>query len=68
MQRATYLPQINAIKFLGNVAEKLFEHQIKATLEVKTRHVVTTFEGGQINENALMASFLQSSLLLSNID
>ena len=26
--------------------EKIFERQTKATLEVKTRHFVTTFEGG----------------------
>ena len=29
---------------MGNPAEKIFELQIKATLEVKTRHFVTTFE------------------------
>ena len=46
MERARCLPQINAIKFLGNPAEKIFERQTKATLEVKTRHFVTTFEGG----------------------
>ena len=46
MERARCVPQINAIKFLGNPAEKLFERQTKATLEVKTRHFVRTFEGG----------------------
>ena len=45
MERARCLPQINAIKFLGNLAGKMFERQTKATLEVKTRHFVTTFEG-----------------------
>ena len=45
MERARCLPQINAIKFLGNPAGKMFERQTKATLEVKTRHFVTTFEG-----------------------
>ena len=44
-ERARCLPQINAIKFLGNPAGKMFERQTKATLEVKTRHFVTTFEG-----------------------
>ena len=44
MERARCLPQINAIKFLGNPAGKMFERQTKATLEVKTRHFVTTFE------------------------
>ena len=56
------------MKFLGNLAEKIFERQTKATLEVKTRHFVTTFEGGYINKNAPLARFLQSSLLLSNVD
>ena len=37
-ERARCLPQINAIKFLGNPAGKIFERQTKATLEVKTRH------------------------------
>ena len=46
MERARCLPQINAIKFLGNPAGEMFERQTKATLEVKTRHFVTTFEGG----------------------
>ena len=45
IERARCLPQINAIKFLGNPAGKIFERQTKATLEVKTRHFVTTFEG-----------------------
>ena len=45
MERARCLPQINAIKFLGNPAGKIFERQRKATLEVKPRHFVTTFEG-----------------------
>ena len=45
MERARCLPQINAIKFLGNLAEKMFERQTKATLEVKTRHFETTLEG-----------------------
>ena len=36
----------NATKFLGNLAEKIFERQTKATLEVKTRHSVTTVKGG----------------------
>ena len=44
MERARCLLQINAIKFLGNPAGKMFERQTKATLEVKTRHFVTTFE------------------------
>ena len=30
---------------MGNHAEKILERQTKATLEVKTRHFVTTFEG-----------------------
>ena len=30
---------------MGNPAGKMFERQTKATLEVKTRHFVTTFEG-----------------------
>ena len=46
IKRARCLPQINAIKFLGNHAEKIFERQTKATLEVETRHFVRTFEGG----------------------
>ena len=46
IKRARCLPQINAIKFLGNLAEKFFERQTKATLEVKTRLFVSTFEGG----------------------
>ena len=50
IDRARCLPQINAIKFLGNPEGKIFERQTKATLEVKTRHFVTTFEGGYINE------------------
>ena len=50
IKRARCLPQINAIKFLGNPAGKMFERQTKATLEVKTRHFVTTFEGGYISE------------------
>ena len=29
-----------------NFAEKICERQTKATLEVKTRHFVATFEGG----------------------
>ena len=45
LERARCLPQINAIKFLGNPAGKMFERQTKATLEVKTRHFVTTLEG-----------------------
>ena len=45
IERARCLPQINAIKFLGNPEGKIFERQTKATLEVKTRHFVTTFEG-----------------------
>ena len=45
MERARCLPQINAIKFLGNPAGKMFERQTEATLEVKTRHFETTFEG-----------------------
>ena len=45
MERARCLPQINAIKFLGNPAGKMFERQTKATVEVKTRHFVTTLEG-----------------------
>ena len=45
MERARCLPQINAIKFLGNAEGKIFERQTEATLEVKTRHFVTTFEG-----------------------
>ena len=45
MERARCLPQRNAIKFLGNPAGKMFERQTKATLVVKTRHFVTTFEG-----------------------
>ena len=45
MERARCLPQINAIKFLGNPAGKMFERQTKATFEVKTRHFVTTFDG-----------------------
>ena len=40
IERARCLPQINAIKFLGNPAGKMFERQTKATLEVKTRHFV----------------------------
>ena len=44
-ERARCLPQINTIKFLGNPAGKIFENQTKATLEVKTRHFVTKFEG-----------------------
>ena len=59
IKRARCLPQITAIKFLGNLAEKIFERQTKATLEVKARHFVTTFEGGQINKNALLARFLK---------
>ena len=31
---------------MGNSAGKIFERQTKATLQVKTRHFVTTFEGG----------------------
>ena len=50
IERARCLPQINAIKFLGNPEGKIFERQTKATLEVKTRHFVTAFEGGYINE------------------
>ena len=45
MERARCLPQINAIKILGNPAGKMFERQTKATVEVKTRHFVTTLEG-----------------------
>ena len=45
MERARCLPQINAIKFLGNPAGKTIERQTKATLEVKTRNFETTFEG-----------------------
>ena len=45
IERARCLPQINAIKFLGNPAGKVFERQTKATLGIKTRHFVTTFEG-----------------------
>ena len=45
MERGRCLPQINAIKFLGNAEGKIFERQTKVTLEVKTRHFVTTFEG-----------------------
>ena len=35
---------------MGNPEGKIFERQTKATLEVKTRHFVTAFEGGYINE------------------
>ena len=45
MERARCLPQTNEIKFLGNPAGKMFERQTKATLKVKTRHFVTTFDG-----------------------
>ena len=45
IERARCRAQINVIKFLGNPAGKMFERQTKATLEVKTRHFVTTFEG-----------------------
>ena len=45
MERARCLPQINALKFFGNLAQKMFERETKATLEAKTRHFVTTFEG-----------------------
>ena len=59
IKRAWCLPQTTAIKFLGNLAEKIFERQAKATLEVKTRHFVMTFEGGWINKNALLARLHQ---------
>ena len=49
IERARCLPQINAIKCLGNPAVKIFERQTKATLEVKTRHFVTTFESVQFS-------------------
>ena len=45
IERARCLLQINAVKFLGNPAGKIFERQTKPTLEVKTRHFVRTFEG-----------------------
>ena len=45
MERAGCLLQVNAIKFLGNPAGKMFERETKVTLEVKTRHFATTFEG-----------------------
>ena len=35
---------------MGNLVEKIFERQTKATLEVKTRHFVTTFQGGLVNK------------------
>ena len=41
IERARCVPPINAIKFLGNSAAKMFERKTKATLEVKTRHFVT---------------------------
>ena len=44
-------------KFLGNPAGKIFERQTKATLEVKTRHFVTTFEG-QKQRYSLLTRYL----------
>ena len=35
IERARCLPQRNAIKFLGNLAEKIFERRTKATLRSK---------------------------------
>ena len=37
IERARCLPQMNAIKLLGNPTGKSFERQAKAALEVKTR-------------------------------
>ena len=34
---------------MGNPEGKIFERQTKATLEVKTRHFVTTFESVQFS-------------------
>ena len=60
IERARCLPQINAIKFLGNPAGKIFERQNKATLEIKTRHFVTTIEGQKrtiLPVNKILMSF-----------
>ena len=43
--RASHVQGAPLIKFWGNPAGKICELQTKATLEVKTRHFVTTIEG-----------------------
>ena len=57
IERARCLSQINAIKFLGNPAGQIFERQRKATLEVKTRYFVTTFEGQKQRDSRLTRYF-----------
>ena len=59
IERARCLLQINAIKFLGNPKGKMFDRQTKVTLEVKTRHFVTTFEGQRTTILSLINIFLR---------
>ena len=72
MERARCLPQINAIKFLGNPAGKMFERQTKATLEVKTRrfcHDIRRAKTTILPVNKILMSFFawNSFHLLRNL-
>ena len=71
IERARCLPQINAIKFLGNPTGKIFQRQMKVALEVKFTPLLSRYSKvlkGLVHDNAharhlsLQNKFVRSTL------